>query len=105
MARWKKERDAETARLETAVAAAKSTKNPFAGCGTERGLRIWRIEKFEAAAWPEERYGEFYTGSHPVLIYCDFLLPQVVVMSCQVKISLRSTTSPSNLACSSLPRY
>jgi len=25
-------------------------------------LEIWRVEKFELAPWPKERYGEFYSG-------------------------------------------
>ncbi len=32
-------------------------------------LEIWRIENFELAAWPKERYGEFYSGDAFVLFY------------------------------------
>lgn len=32
-------------------------------------LQIWRIEDFERAEWPKERYGEFYAGDSYVLLY------------------------------------
>ena len=32
-------------------------------------LEIWRVENFELAPWPKERYGEFYGGDSYVLLY------------------------------------
>jgi hypothetical protein len=32
-------------------------------------LEIWRIENFEMAPWPKERYGEFYSGDSFVMLY------------------------------------
>eukprot|EP00047_Mylnosiga_fluctuans_P019660 m.84690 g.84690 ORF g.84690 m.84690 type:complete len:829 (+) comp8214_c0_seq1:60-2546(+) len=32
-------------------------------------LEIWRVENFELAAWPKEKYGEFYSGDSFVLLY------------------------------------
>lgn len=32
-------------------------------------LQIWRVENFELVAWPEARYGEFYSGDSFVLFY------------------------------------
>jgi len=32
-------------------------------------LEIWRVENFELAPWPKERYGEFYGGDSFVMLY------------------------------------
>jgi hypothetical protein len=32
-------------------------------------LEIWRVEDFELAAWPKEKYGEFYSGDSFVMLY------------------------------------
>ena len=39
------------------------------GCGSEPGLEIWRIEKGEAAAWPKEQYGNFYSGDSFIILH------------------------------------
>ena len=31
----------------------------FCAC---RGLKVWRIEKFEVKEWPNEEYGKFFSG-------------------------------------------
>jgi hypothetical protein len=32
-------------------------------------LEIWRVENFELAPWPKEKYGEFYSGDSFVMLY------------------------------------
>ena len=32
-------------------------------------LEIWRVENFELVPWPQERYGEFYSGDSFVMLY------------------------------------
>jgi hypothetical protein len=34
----------------------------------DRGLWIWRIEKFNVVPWPKEKYGHFYSGLYIVII-------------------------------------
>lgn len=40
----------------------------WAGSGEAVGLKIWRIEKFEVKDWPEEDYGEFYSGDSYIIL-------------------------------------
>jgi len=43
---------------------------PDDGKGT---LEIWRVENFELADWPKEKYGEFYSGDSFVMLYTYFV--------------------------------
>lgn len=43
---------------------------PDNGTGT---LEIWRVENFELAPWPKERYGEFYSGDSFVMLYTYYV--------------------------------
>jgi len=51
--KYKQELDEQMQRVAEKVAAT-GNKNPFVGVGSERGILIWRIEKFEAAPWPTD---------------------------------------------------
>jgi len=37
--------------------------------GQEKGLQIWRIEKFKVKHWPKDRYGEFYGGDSYIILH------------------------------------
>lgn len=39
------------------------------GIGQEKGLQIWRIEKFKVKHWPKDRYGEFYGGDSYIILH------------------------------------
>uniref|UniRef100_A0A4W5K498 Gelsolin n=1 Tax=Hucho hucho TaxID=62062 RepID=A0A4W5K498_9TELE len=41
---------------------AKMTSSTFEKAGQQAGLQVWRIEKFDLVAVPENLYGSFYTG-------------------------------------------
>lgn len=40
----------------------------FERAGKEPGLQVWRIEKFDLVAVPENLYGGFYTGDAYVVL-------------------------------------
>lgn len=40
----------------------------WAGTGQKPELKIWRIEKFQVVAVPEENYGEFYNGDSYIIL-------------------------------------
>lgn len=40
----------------------------FERAGKEAGLQVWRIEKFDLVAVPENLYGAFYTGDAYVVL-------------------------------------
>lgn len=40
----------------------------FERAGQEPGLQVWRIEKFDLVAVPENLYGGFYTGDAYVVL-------------------------------------
>ncbi|KAJ3040570.1 hypothetical protein HDV00_010750 [Rhizophlyctis rosea] len=44
------------------------TEKAWAGAGTEAGLKVWRIEKFEVKAWPKEQYGKFFSGDSYIVL-------------------------------------
>jgi gelsolin len=48
--------------------AAKKEK-AWEGCGKEKGVQIWRIEKFQVKNWPKDRYGEFYSGDSYICLH------------------------------------
>lgn len=37
--------------------------------GAEKGIQIWRIEKFKVKHWPKDRYGEFYSGDAYIILH------------------------------------
>jgi gelsolin len=39
------------------------------GAGAEKGIQIWRIEKFEVKHWPKEKYGEFFGGDSYIILH------------------------------------
>ena len=39
------------------------------GAGEQKGVQVWRIEKFKVKHWPKERYGEFYGGELSIILY------------------------------------
>lgn len=45
------------------------TEPAWEGAGTEPGLKIWRIVKFEVTDWPKEDYGKFYNGDSYIVLY------------------------------------
>jgi len=47
--------------------AAKKEK-AWDNAGKEKGLQIWRIEKFQVKNWPKERYGDFYSGDSYIVL-------------------------------------
>jgi len=49
--------------------AAADTEPAWAGAGQEPGLKVWRIEKFEVKAWPEEQYGQFHKGDSYIVLH------------------------------------
>jgi len=48
--------------------AAAQTEPAWWGCGEKVGIQVWRIEKFEVVPWPEEDYGQFYTGDSYIVL-------------------------------------
>jgi len=47
--------------------AAKKEK-AWDNAGKEKGLQIWRIEKFQVKHWPKDRYGEFFSGDSYIIL-------------------------------------
>ncbi|KAJ9592575.1 hypothetical protein L9F63_015750 [Diploptera punctata] len=51
-----------------AVSVTSSTKRPvvqdpaFSGAGTQPGLQIWRVERFNVVSVPAEKHGKFHIG-------------------------------------------
>ncbi|KAF2113082.1 gelsolin [Lophiotrema nucula] len=41
--------------------------------GTTPGLYIWRIEDFEVAPWPKDRYGSFHEGDSYIILFSDMV--------------------------------
>jgi len=48
---------------------AAMTEPAWQGAGDEYGLKIWRIVKFEVTDWPQEQYGEFYSGDSYLILH------------------------------------
>jgi len=48
--------------------AAKKEK-AWENVGAEKGLQIWRIEKFKVKHWPKDKYGEFYGGDSYIILH------------------------------------
>jgi len=48
--------------------AAAETEKAWEGAGQKAGLQIWRIEKFQVKAWPEDKYGHFHTGDSYIVL-------------------------------------
>jgi len=48
--------------------AAKKEK-AWQNVGQEKGLQIWRIEKFKVKHWPKDKYGEFYGGDSYIILH------------------------------------
>ncbi|CAD5121525.1 DgyrCDS10026 [Dimorphilus gyrociliatus] len=38
------------------------------GAGENVGLKVWRIMKFQVTDWPEEKYGEFFSGDSYIIL-------------------------------------
>ena len=48
--------------------AAAEGEEAWRGVKDSTGLRVWRIEKFQVKAWPEDKYGTFYTGDSYIVM-------------------------------------
>ncbi|EGF79911.1 hypothetical protein BATDEDRAFT_37025 [Batrachochytrium dendrobatidis JAM81] len=48
---------------------AARTEEAWKGVGQTPGTKIWRIEKFHIAAWPESSYGSFYSGDSYIVLH------------------------------------
>ena len=53
---------------KTVKKEAAESEPAWSKCGTEVGLKIWRINKFKVEEWPREQYGEFYTGDSYIVL-------------------------------------
>ena len=58
----------------------------FAGAGQKAGIEIWRIEKLHAVRYPEDQYGQFFSGDSYLVLKVRFpnffvLLPSNI-LSC-----------------------
>lgn len=62
----------------SATKAAAETEVDWEGAGSKAGIQIWRVEnlrdengnpKFGINPWPEERYGNFYSGDSYVILH------------------------------------
>ncbi len=45
----------------------------FEGVGQEVGLRVWRIEDFEAVPYDETKYGKFHVGDSYIVLHTSQL--------------------------------
>jgi gelsolin len=48
--------------------AAAKTEAAWKGAGQKVGLEIWRIEKFQVAHWPKDKYGSFFSGDSYIVL-------------------------------------
>jgi gelsolin len=48
--------------------AAKKEK-AWDNVGKEKGIQIWRIEKFQVKSWPKDHYGEFFSGDSFIILH------------------------------------
>lgn len=48
--------------------AASKQEPAWEGCGEKAGIEIWRVEKMEIKKWPEEEYGNFYSGDSYIIL-------------------------------------
>mmetsp|Transcript_14173 Transcript_14173/g.30309 ORF Transcript_14173/g.30309 Transcript_14173/m.30309 type:complete len:377 (-) Transcript_14173:168-1298(-) len=48
--------------------AAAKHEPAWDGVGKEVGVRVWRVEKFEIKAWPEQEYGNFFDGDAYIVL-------------------------------------
>jgi gelsolin len=39
------------------------------GAGENPGMEIWRIEQFQVVRWPNEQYGQFYSGDSYIILH------------------------------------
>lgn len=49
--------------------AASETELAWHNAGTEFGILIWRIEKFNVVSWSEEEYGNFFSGDSYIILH------------------------------------
>ena len=48
--------------------AAAEHEQAWIGCGQKPGLDIWRIEQFKVIAWPNDQYGNFFSGDSYIIL-------------------------------------
>jgi len=48
---------------------AAQKEKAWENAGAEKGLQIWRIEKFKIKDWPKDRYGEFFSGDSYIILH------------------------------------
>lgn len=55
--------------IDKKLRAANAVREPsWDGCGKQKGLEIFRIEKFQVKPWPKESYGKFYDGDSYIIL-------------------------------------
>lgn len=42
------------------------------GIGSQEGVWVWRIEKFQVVPWPKEKYGQFHEGDSYIILQSEF---------------------------------
>jgi len=47
---------------------SESIHKDWGNAGVKEGLQIWRIENFQVVPWPEEQYGQFYSGDSYIVL-------------------------------------
>ena len=45
-----------------------ASEKAWAVAGKKEGLQIWRIEQFKVVTWPQDQYGQFYTGDSYIIL-------------------------------------
>jgi len=48
--------------------ASAESEKAWAVAGKKVGLQIWRIEQFKVVPWPQDQYGQFYTGDSYIVL-------------------------------------
>lgn len=49
--------------------AAAALEPAWQGAGDNPGIEVWRIEKFKVIRWPQEQYGEFFSGDSYIILH------------------------------------
>jgi len=73
--------------------AAARTEKAWTNAGTQIGLLIWRIEKFQVVPVPKETYGSFYSGDSYIVLNTYKKKPDSPALSCDLHFWLGKYTS------------
>ncbi|KAK7468991.1 hypothetical protein VKT23_003487 [Stygiomarasmius scandens] len=63
------------------------------GVGTEPGIQIWRIEKFQVVPWPKEKTGSFYDGDSYIVLNTYKKTPESESLSYDLHFWLGNNTT------------